>query len=336
MEYDYRVLADLSSGEHPRSVEVLAQPKHWIAKIGVSYLLILSILMLALSGCEQMSASLPSSMRLICESLELCEPVLLPRESIILLLDHGSPRITTPNHVGATLDNVLPRMIRRPGSTLRILFLAGEQESPDEVRSLGEAQSPERAARQSLKAWQRTIEQWRADTRRKLLANVSPVLATLPCTRYSMAQAIASVAINAREKATAATNAPAPPLLTHLVVVSDGFERSISQVICAPKFASDGAWTGDLQWKRWLKPGVLAGVSVHLTYYAPVNVNWCPATIIRDGVLRALWGSVLAEAGAEEVMIEDGVLHWPDEPSAVRDGKAWRLVVGRPSERTGK
>lgn len=265
------------------------------------------LVVLLLTSCRSSSARLGAALSAACQAVELCEPVFEAPELIELLLDRPSP-MTTPDHVGSTLDQLLPRMARRPGSQVRLWATTAHD---GEVELLSEVHSPDpQSDRHRSTKLER--EEWQHTARARLMARVAPALAAPPATRSSLAAALARLALRTEDGRA-----------TQLIVVADGYDTSLGGFACDTVSVSDEL-VGSLPLRRWLPDGLLTRVTVHLTYFAPVAPDGCPVNALRFGILQSVWGQLLMGAGAKEVLIEGGPVHFTDEAFAFSQQNGWK------------
>lgn len=261
-----------------------------------------------LPGCDRTVASLAPTARAVCEAAEVCEPVVEGPELIDVLLKLHSP-VTTPDHLGITLDHILPRMARRPKSHLR-LWATTEREG--ELKLVQEVRSPE-AQPERKRGAKPDRERWIAETRAAFMRQAMPTLENRPAGHGSLAAAIARVALQDTGER----------FFRQLVVLADGSDGALGTFACDTVAVSEET-NGGLPLRRWLSDGVLSHIYLHLTYFRPVGFEGCPESALRFDILQGIWGRTLLAANAEGALIEGGPVHFTDEPFAFMHRNGWK------------
>lgn len=263
--------------------------------------------LLSLAHCSASSPQWGAALGKACQVLALCEPVVEAPELVDLVLDRYSPA-ATPDHVGSTFDHLLPRLSQRPTSRLRV-WATTEREG--EVQLLAEVRSPALLTGRH-RATRHDLGEWMVAARMELMTRVVPVLASPPSTPPSLAAALARVMLAVEEGGA-----------RQLVVLADGYDVALGT------FACDVVPVGDVRvsnvpLRRWLTDGLMAGATVHLTYFSPRAPEGCPVNALRLDILQSVWGRLLAAAGAKEVLIEGGPVHFSDEAFAFAHKNGWK------------
>lgn len=230
-------------------------------------------------------------------------------EAYILLFDAAS---ATPQMLGATLDQVFRRASVRPGSPVRAWVAT--HDSDGAVVELARAVSPVLSTRAEQRHPAEAQRRWVEGTRSAFMERIAPRL-TPPRVRRSLAAALSAIALQVRGDG---------ELPLQYVVASDGYDPALTTPLCGREMRTD-LDSMTLAWQRWFEPHLFQRAHLHLSFFNYPSSECLASPPLLDTVARSLWSQALHRAGAEQVLIEGGGVHFTDEPFAFAHDNGFRF-----------
>lgn len=245
---------------------------------------------LVVSGCVDVTAA--------CISTGICDVPPDPTITIDVICDSSLGSTCTKSAITATLDNTLPLIAQRPGSTVRLWAMSG---TVDGVVTLGIVTSPETSPATRTK--RREQDAFVDAAKARLLLNADAAFLR-PAAQSPIADTLARVLM--------ATSGDERRLV---IVISDmrEFQSGRYDFECGP-LPSPEAFTKKLIADRVLAPDSMKHLGVAFTYVGvpPVDKRRCPATIQRAKAIEALWTTVVTSTGGTVVRYTDGAVQLAD------------------------
>ncbi len=242
---------------------------------------------LVVSGCVDVRAA--------CVSTGICDAPPDPTVAIDVVCDSSLGSTCTKEAIAETLENTLPLIAQRSGSTLRLWSMSG---TVDGVVTLGIVTSPETSP--AARAKKREQDAFVKAAKARLLLNADAAFVR-PAAQSPIADTLARVlmATSGDERRT-------------IVVISDmrEFQSGRYDFECGP-LPSPEAFTKRLIGEHVLAPEGMKHLGVAFTYVGvpPVDRRRCPATIQRAKAIEALWTAVVTSTGGTVVRYTDGAVY---------------------------
>ena len=245
---------------------------------------------LVVSGCVDVTAA--------CISTGICDAPPDPAVAIDVICDSSLGSTCTKEAIAETLENTLPLIAQRPGSTLRLWSMSG---TVDGVLTLGIVTSPETSP--AARARKREQDAFVKAAKARLLLNADAAFVR-PAAQSPIADTLARVLM-----------ATSGDERRSVVVISDmrEFQSGRYDFECGP-LPSPEAFTKRLIADRVLAPDGMKHRGVAFTYVGvpPVDRRRCPATIQRAKAIEALWTTVVTSTGGAVVRYTDGPVQLAD------------------------
>jgi hypothetical protein len=236
------------------------------------------------SGCADVKAT--------CVSAGICDAPPAPTFTIDIVCDSSAGSTCTKEAIAETLDGVLPALVERPGSTLRLWSMSG---TVDGVVTLGIITSPETAS--AARAREREQDAFVKAAKTSLLLSVDGALAH-PAPQSPIADTLARVLM-----------AAAGDERRSVVLISDmrEFQKGRYDFECGP-LPSPADFTQRLVQERVLTRESMNNVAVAFTYVGvpAVDGRRCEATIQRARDIEAIWRGLVTSTGGTVIAYVDG------------------------------
>lgn len=237
-----------------------------------------------------------------CEAVGMCDAPVQPAETVDLLCDGSVGSSCDASTLSSVIELLLDRVVRRPGSKLRLWILGG---SVAETRVVFERMSPSIRLRgdRPLPASART---WVRSTLEAALLAARPAIEGRKLRASPLIESFAKIAL--------AGSHGQPRLVT---AITDGREFADWNFECGP-LPKDRGWKRWLERRDLLSPDTFADARIFFAHarLGPTGPR-CEQRVDRELRIRQLWRLAFEGAGASEFSVESGV----PEINDVRKGK---------------